>query len=336
MKNGPHAPQFSAIITCFQEGDAARISIESVLSQSFTDLELIIVLDGSDDCTKEVVHSYRDTRIRVVQQSNDGLSSARNRAMSLAIGKYLAFLDADDMRPTWAFKEAWNELKVEEFDILISPGRLIELRNESLPFYDDAIFGKLGGLHFTKQTEITKALPSLLLLEPQTANKIVKTALIRKYGLCFPNGLFYEDFFFHVSTLMVANSLAVSSIPMFTYHRRYGAAQITSGTGINRIHSIETAKLVFQLWHSRGNCSNLASSAALLLSLFRLLHWCELSISIHYRDVFRDMLNQEFSIWRREINHIIQTVEFRKIMEEVTWGGQVTDYMRSSIFQSTT
>jgi glycosyltransferase involved in cell wall biosynthesis len=71
-------------------------AIESAISQTYPDWELIIVNDGSRDRTAEIAASYADERIRLVHQENGGESAARNHALSLARGEWLAFLDADD------------------------------------------------------------------------------------------------------------------------------------------------------------------------------------------------------------------------------------------------
>ena len=74
-------------------------SIDSVLAQTFQDLELIVVDDGSSDDSVAVVNATRDPRIRLVRQDHEGVCAARNRGIECARGSYIAFLDSDD---TWA------------------------------------------------------------------------------------------------------------------------------------------------------------------------------------------------------------------------------------------
>ena len=91
-------PMFSIIIPAYNNEKYVGKCIESVLSQTFTDFELIIVNDGSTDRTYEVIEKYalQDSRIRVIDKKNGGVSSARNIALDKAIGKYILFLDSDD------------------------------------------------------------------------------------------------------------------------------------------------------------------------------------------------------------------------------------------------
>ena len=74
-----------------------RASIESILNQTFTDFELIIVNDGSTNNAEEVVLSYKDDRIKYFKQENQGIVGALNNAWSKASGKYIARMDSDDI-----------------------------------------------------------------------------------------------------------------------------------------------------------------------------------------------------------------------------------------------
>lgn len=87
----------SVIIPTYNRGYIIKRSIESVLTQTYSDFELIIVDDGSTDNTKEIVESYKDHRIKYVYQENSGACAARNKGISLAKGKFIAFHDSDDI-----------------------------------------------------------------------------------------------------------------------------------------------------------------------------------------------------------------------------------------------
>lgn len=94
-------PFFSTIIPSFNRASLIAATLDSVLAQEFTDNEIIVVDDGSTDGTLDVLDSYTD-RIRVVQQPNAGPGAARNRGVEHASGKYIAFLDSDDLWFPWS------------------------------------------------------------------------------------------------------------------------------------------------------------------------------------------------------------------------------------------
>lgn len=86
----------SVIIPCFNSGRHLSSAIESAFSQTYTQMEIIVVDDGSTDDTAEIAKSYGD-RVRYVYQSNRGVSAARNVGVSMASGEFVQFLDADDV-----------------------------------------------------------------------------------------------------------------------------------------------------------------------------------------------------------------------------------------------
>ncbi len=90
------SPRVSVIIPTYNYGIYISEAIQSVLNQSFTDFELIVVDDGSTDHTAEVVRAFTDPRIKYIFQKNAGLPAARNAGIKGSFGELLAFLDADD------------------------------------------------------------------------------------------------------------------------------------------------------------------------------------------------------------------------------------------------
>lgn len=90
----------SVIIPAYNAAGTIRRCIQSVLEQTYTEWEMIIVDDGSKDDTLGICQSYDDSRIRVLHKENGGVSSARNMGLNLAQGDYIAFIDSDDFIET--------------------------------------------------------------------------------------------------------------------------------------------------------------------------------------------------------------------------------------------
>ncbi|MFH1453394.1 MAG: glycosyltransferase [Armatimonadota bacterium] len=89
-------PKVSVIIPVYNAEKYIKRTIQSVLDQTYTDYEIIVVDDGSTDYSKEVLSSYGD-KVRYFYQKNSGVSAARNRAIREAKGEYIALLDQDDL-----------------------------------------------------------------------------------------------------------------------------------------------------------------------------------------------------------------------------------------------
>ena len=89
-------PKFSIIIPLYNKEKDIETTINSVLNQTFTNYEVILVDDGSTDNSYKVVSDIEDSRIQIFKKENQGVSKARNYGVSKAKTEYIAFLDADD------------------------------------------------------------------------------------------------------------------------------------------------------------------------------------------------------------------------------------------------
>lgn len=91
------APLVSIIIPLYNKEDVIKEALNTVLAQTFSDYECIIINDGSTDNSLKVAYSIKDSRFKVITQPNGGVSRARNRGIKEARGEYITFLDADDL-----------------------------------------------------------------------------------------------------------------------------------------------------------------------------------------------------------------------------------------------
>ena len=143
------SPLVSVIIPAYNSGRFISEAIESILEQIYPELEVIVVNDGSTDNTEEIIRKYRN-RVRYIYQPNKGLAEARNSGIRAARGKYLQFLDADDLLLPRKIERQVDFLeKFSDFDIVYSDTRyfndlkkdnLIDLR---LPHHSGYILNKL-------------------------------------------------------------------------------------------------------------------------------------------------------------------------------------------------
>lgn len=107
-------PIVSVVMPTYNRASFLKRSIESILDQTFSDFEFIIVDDGSNDNTQEILNYYvkKDKRIRILRNNtNKGISYSRNRGLDAAKGKYIAVMDSDDMSYPWRLKRSVDFLE---------------------------------------------------------------------------------------------------------------------------------------------------------------------------------------------------------------------------------
>lgn len=264
-------------------------SVRSLLAQTMGDFELLIVDDGSGPETLSVLAGLSDPRIRVIRQANDGLSSARNRALEQAQGDYICFLDADDSRPNWAFAAVARAIQTHRPELILTPGVLQDRQGEVKPFYDQAILDLLPTEAPIRrgQPDFDRLRSLAQLAEPQSANKFLSRDFLRRRRLGFPNGLFFEDIFFHTGAIAMTDSLLALDTPTFAYFRRYQRPQITATHGDLRMDSIAVARLTLDSFATRPEFADPAYRGAVLASVLRILAWCAHEIGHGQRPAFR-------------------------------------------------
>ncbi len=90
-------PHVSVIVPAYNVAATIKETLHSIINQTFEDIEIIVVDDGATDETPQILKTFKDSRMRVVRQVNRGLAGARNTGIQLAMGKYIAFCDSDDV-----------------------------------------------------------------------------------------------------------------------------------------------------------------------------------------------------------------------------------------------
>lgn len=111
----------SVIVPVYNVEDYLEQCLESIISQTFGNIEIICVDDGSTDRSGEILEKFAeaDSRIIVIHKKNGGLSSARNAALSRVKGKYICFVDSDDWLESNAVKEMVSHI-TDEIDIVVA------------------------------------------------------------------------------------------------------------------------------------------------------------------------------------------------------------------------
>lgn len=135
-------PKISVLIPAYNAMNYLPETMENVLSQTFTDLEVIVVNDGSSDETEQWVSQIKDPRVRLINQENQGLAGARNTGIVHAKGEYITFLDADDL---------WEPTKLEKQLRVLEENPEVALVYTWVAYIDET--GKATGRVFKNQVE---------------------------------------------------------------------------------------------------------------------------------------------------------------------------------------
>ncbi|MEM9498566.1 MAG: glycosyltransferase family 2 protein [Pseudomonadota bacterium] len=284
-------------MTTFNDGDILRQSVLSILNQTWSDLEFLLVDDGSGPETKDILNEFDDPRLTVLPQTNDGLSSARNRALHHAKGDYVCFLDGDDVRAPWALSEAANVIRSKGHpDLICTMGVFSGERSQLSPFFDDQLADAyIKSLNAGGMNDLRARKTWATAMEPQSANKYISRKLIDAASLRFPNDHFFEDILFH--GLVVAHAQSIEILPKtrhFTYFQRALRHQITSVSNEKRFDILGVSRVTLQLFQMHADFANESQRGALFVGVLRLLEWCDASISHYHRHAFRLALRETF------------------------------------------
>ncbi|MBC9725500.1 bifunctional glycosyltransferase family 2 protein/CDP-glycerol:glycerophosphate glycerophosphotransferase [Streptomyces sp. TRM68367] len=221
-------PRFSVIVPAYKVQAYLHECLDSVLSQSYPDLELIGVDDCSPDACGAILDEYavRDPRVRVLHlPGNTGPGGARNAALEEAAGDYLLFLDGDDTLAPDALRSIADRLKeTDEPDVLVYDHARTYWSGET-------VHSRAAG-RLTEQDSAPFRLenrPGLLRLRTVAWNKACRREFVREHGFAFPPG-HYADTPWTYPLLMTAESLAtLDRVCVHHRQRRHGSVPRTAG-----------------------------------------------------------------------------------------------------------
>ena len=206
----------SVIVPVYKVEAYLRQSLDSILGQTYKDLDIILIVDGSPDRCGDICETYaqKDSRIRVFHTENKGLSAARNLGLREARGEYIGFVDSDDWIEPDMYKILLNRLEETGSNISVC-----DYKQEPDSFEKE----------FKPVEVIYEGVHALIALLDRKINYNVWNKLFRKelfQDNCFPEGQNYEDIAIMHRIMYEAGRVAV--IPELGYHYRVRADSITS------------------------------------------------------------------------------------------------------------
>lgn len=204
--------KISVIIPVCNGEKYVKQCIENVLCQTYKDIEIIVVNDGSTDSSVDIIQQY--TTVKLINQSNHGLSAARNRGVTEATGDYVHFLDVDDLICLDYYTRMIEAIKLTGADIAMGEVENEPFPNLSLSFsermllvnYEDRIFFTNAGLMVCAWRFLIK-----------------RTFIEANKDLAFRASLLFEDVYFTLDAVRLATKIVTVPGATYYYRKRKGS-----------------------------------------------------------------------------------------------------------------
>ena len=234
----------SVIIPFYNVEDYFRECLESIINQTFDDLEIICVNDGSTDNSLKIVEEFSkyDDRIKIFNQENKGASAARNYGLKVSKGDYVYFMDSDDILELNALEELYNFSKANDLDILIF--KLISFNNETgekfnTPYYDMSFLKPFN----KKVFNFNDLGDDVMRLAVSLPGKLFKRDTINL--IQFEEGYIFEDNLFFAEAMLKAKR--VSFYDEYFYNRRIRQNSVMTSKTIKFADSIFIVNKIIDL-----------------------------------------------------------------------------------------
>mgnify|MGYP004610982369 FL=1 len=187
--------KISLIVPIYNTDKYLNKCLDSLISQSLKDIEIILINDGSTDDSEKIINNYDDKRIKYISRENKGVGKTRNEGIDLAKGEYLTFVDSDDYLDINFCKKMYEKAVKDNCDLVICD------------FFEDR--GNLWGVKFKdfSDTNLKKNPELLNNINLGPCNKIYKNNLFKNKNNRFEENLKYEDAPFVVKMLISAKKI---------------------------------------------------------------------------------------------------------------------------------
>ncbi len=214
-------PKISIIVPVYNTQEYLPKCLDTLINQTYSNLEIICVNDGSVDDSLALLNEYaeKDERIKVLSQENAGASVARNLGLSVATGDYVSFIDSDDWVYLSLYQSFVNALSKSptQLDVwMFNVGSFVEGQNDviQLKFFEASDWNNhISDDVVHKFTDCRRPFSRNL----SAANKIYRKGLLDEFDIRFEEGLKYEDQYFCIKTFLNSKTIMFTDDIMYRY-----------------------------------------------------------------------------------------------------------------------
>ena len=220
----------SVIVPVYNTKDFLDECIASLLNQKITNMEILLINDGSTDGSDKILKSIasKDKRFRYIECINGGLSVARNTGLKLANGKYVAFLDSDDwISDEYSLDKLFSLAEITNADIVVGNTLSIHSKGSKVPW--DVNYSNLfsEGEKFCGKDFFDKMINNNCYI-PMVYNYIYKNSFLKKNNFLFQPNLIHEDELWTPQVLTLAPLILCSDVQHYCYRQREGSIMNTT------------------------------------------------------------------------------------------------------------
>lgn len=239
-------PMVSIIVPIYNAQEYIKRCIDSILTQEYTNFELILADDGSTDSSGTICDEYaaKDSRVRVIHKENTGVSDTRNTAISQATGTYLQFLDSDDWITPDATKLLVRAAVEHNCDLVISDFYRVvgERVSHKGDIEDDGVLTREEFAEHMMENPADYYYGVLW-------NKLYRRELVEKHNLRMNTSISWcEDFLFNLEYILHAEIFYAMQAPIYYYVKRKGSLVSSQGMSINK--TIKMKLMVFEYYNN--------------------------------------------------------------------------------------
>lgn len=250
--------EISVIIPVYNVESYLRQCLDSVVNQTFEDIEIICVDDGSTDGSLDILNKYAssDNRFKIISQPNQGLGTARNNGLKLACGNYIYFLDSDDYIDLTTFEKTYANAVSNDSDVVLFKFQMVDdfnnVHKRGIAFKIDDLFGDVDYDNFTFTYEDARR--EVMNTAFSACLKLYRKAFIDTFDFTFPAGLNFEDVPVHVKVMIEADR--ISFVPESLYNYRSNPDSILNSSA-NGFDIFEIIDLVEEYLRESGHYDEL-------------------------------------------------------------------------------
>ena len=286
-----HNPLVSIIVPVYNVEKYLCKCLNSIINQTYKDLEIILVDDGSKDTSGQICDEYasKDNRIHVIHKENGGVSSARNKGLAIATGEWVLFADSDDILPNDALSYYAEVVNTYEVDMVL--GSYVECN-------EDGKIIKSDQKYFQKQLSMLDCLKlfyksDTTLFQGYIWNRLIKLSIIQENNLKYNESIYFKE-----DGLFAVQYMVCCSLPCYYSSKVVYNYYIHNNSCVNEYNSNFSYKYITNL-DARILC--VKSIEKKVIDSY-LIHLAKYSVFCFYHQVLSRMQEAKINNFKLSLN----------------------------------